>query len=87
MVLFDFHFFPVCNIGKSINFGLGTVSGERVNTFGAAAPAVYNPFSKREIYLVDKTILASNHCREEVQRKKDFLLPLTLLLSLLLLLL
>ena len=30
MVLFGFQFNPVCNLGKFINFGLGTVRSERV---------------------------------------------------------
>ena len=30
MVLFVFQFYPVCNFGKCINFGLGTVSSEMV---------------------------------------------------------
>ena len=29
-VLFVFQFYPVCNFGKFINFGLGTVRSERV---------------------------------------------------------
>ena len=33
VVLFDFNFYPVSNLGKSINFGLGTVSSERLNVF------------------------------------------------------
>ena len=30
VVLFVFQFHPVCNLGKFISFGLGTVSSERV---------------------------------------------------------
>ena len=30
MVLFIFQFYPVCNFGQVINFGLGTVRNERV---------------------------------------------------------
>ena len=30
VVLFAFKFYPVCNFGKFINFGLGTVRVERV---------------------------------------------------------
>ena len=29
-MLFVFQFYPVCNFGKCINFGLGTVMSERV---------------------------------------------------------
>ena len=31
MVLFVFQFYSVCNFGKFINFGLGTVRSERIN--------------------------------------------------------
>ena len=31
MVLFVFQFYPVCNFGTFIRFGLGTVRSERVN--------------------------------------------------------
>ena len=31
VVPFVFQFYPVCNFGKFINFGLGTVRRERVN--------------------------------------------------------
>ena len=30
VMLFVFQFYPVCNFGKFINFGLGTVRGESV---------------------------------------------------------
>ena len=30
MVLYVFQFYPVCNFGNFINFGLGTVRSERV---------------------------------------------------------
>ena len=30
VVLFVFYFYQVCNFGKFINFGLGTVRSERV---------------------------------------------------------
>ena len=33
VVLFVFHFYPVCKFGKVINFGLGTVRSERVKIF------------------------------------------------------
>ena len=32
VVLFVFQFYPVCNFGGFINFGLGTVRSERVKT-------------------------------------------------------
>ena len=32
VVLFGFPFYPVCNFGNFINFRLGTVSSEMVNT-------------------------------------------------------
>ena len=30
VVLFAFQFYPICNVGKCISFGLGTARGERV---------------------------------------------------------
>ena len=33
VVLFDFQIYPVCNFGKSINFGVSTVRSERVTMF------------------------------------------------------
>ena len=39
MVLLAFQFYPVFNFGKFINFGLGTVRGERVKTPGAGMSA------------------------------------------------
>ena len=38
MVLFGFQFYPVCSVGKFINFSLSTVRGERVNHRGSMAP-------------------------------------------------
>ena len=34
VMLFGFQFYPFCNFGKFINFGLGTVRSERVKEFG-----------------------------------------------------
>ena len=34
LVLFVFQFFPVCNFGKFLNFGVGTVRSERVKLLG-----------------------------------------------------
>ena len=31
LVLFVFYFYSVCNFGKFLNFGLGTIRNERVN--------------------------------------------------------
>ena len=43
VVLFVFQFYPVCNFGKVISFGFGTVRSERVNfgSFGSQLPVEY----------------------------------------------
>ena len=40
MVLFAFQFYPVCNCGKFITFGLGFVRSERVKTFSCRKSSI-----------------------------------------------
>ena len=46
MVLFVFQFYPVCNFGKFINCGVGTVRSERVKV-----PPIKTSYKRNRFYL------------------------------------
>ena len=67
--LFDFQFHPVCNFGKFITFGLGTVGSERLRKRRIVTAQMYLKRRRATCSVVELITLPKNTLLVSVQMK------------------